>query len=81
MAAISAKAKHASSVMNPPASQMPRKNHGLCTAEAIGAAVRKMPEPMMPPTSSITESISERPRTSEGSWCLPALAAMLRDAP
>ena len=46
---------------------MPRKNNGVRTAEAIGPAVRKMPEPMMPPTSSITESMSERPRTSEGS--------------
>ena len=42
------------------------RTSGLCTAEAIGAAVRKIPEPMMPPANSITESVSERPRTSDG---------------
>ena len=64
IAAISAKAKQASSEMSPPAIQIPRKYSGLCTAFAIGAAVRKMPEPMMPPTISSTESVSESPRSS-----------------
>ena len=33
------------------------EEQGVCTAEAIGAAVRNIPEPMMPPANSITESV------------------------
>src|ERR1041385_6505033 len=60
----SAKAKHASSAMPMPTAQTVRKSHGCRVLMATSLAVRKMPEPMMPPASNKMESVSESPRTS-----------------
>src|SRR5687768_6359867 len=63
MAPSSAKAKHASSEINAPATQTSRNSQGVGALVAIWPAVRNIPEPMIPPTSSSTESVSESPRT------------------
>src|SRR5689334_19287852 len=60
----SAKAKHASSAMPMPTTQTVRKSQGCRVLMATSLAVRKMPEPMMPPASNRMESVSESPRTS-----------------
>src|SRR6185312_13500344 len=60
----SAKAKHASSVMPMPTTHTVRNSQGCRVLMAMSFAVRKMPEPMMPPASNRMESESESPRTS-----------------
>src|SRR5215467_4422412 len=60
----SAKAKQASSVMPTPTTHTVRKSQGCRVLMAMFLAVRKMPEPMIPPASSRMESVRESPRTS-----------------
>ncbi len=64
IAPISAKAKQASMVMTMPTTQIPRKSSGERVLTAMSFAVRKIPEPMIPPASSRMESVSESPRIS-----------------
>src|SRR5258708_31756889 len=59
----SAKAKQAQSEMTPPITQTRRNQTGCGSGPAMSLAVRKIEEPMMPLTSSRTESSSESPRT------------------
>src|SRR5260370_15322869 len=68
MAPISAKAKQAGKVINIPMTQMERNNTGVRVFDATSAAVRKMPDPMIPLASSRIESSSESPRTSFAGW-------------
>ena len=58
--------KQANSEITPPSTQTPRKRMGWGSGPAMSFAVRKMDEPMIPPTSSRTESSNERPRTKVG---------------
>src|SRR5262245_8346657 len=60
----SAKAKQASSVMPTPTTHTVRNSHGRRVLMAISLAVRKIPEPMIPPASRRMESVRESPRTS-----------------
>src|SRR6476661_7276575 len=60
----SAKAKQASSVMHTPTIHTARNSHGCRVLIAMFLAVRKMPEPMIPPASRRMESVRESPRTS-----------------
>src|SRR5580700_1017379 len=68
----SAKATHAQSEMAPPRIQTRKNKWVLGRGPAMSLAVRKMEEPMMPLTSSSTESSRLRPRTRLG--CSLALA-------
>src|SRR5580698_9134118 len=62
----SAKAKQALSEITAPNTHTKRNSVGCGNGPAISFAVRKIDEPMMPLTSSNTESSSPRPRTSVG---------------
>src|ERR1700679_3076515 len=62
----SAKATQAHSEMTPPRIQTRKKRRGLGNGPAISFAVRKIEDPMMPLTSSSTESSRLNPRTSLG---------------
>jgi hypothetical protein len=44
--------------------QMERKSAGVRVLDATSAAVKKMPDPMMPPASKRMESSRESPRMS-----------------
>jgi hypothetical protein len=68
MAPSSAKAKHASSVMTMPMPQTLRNSQGRRVLVATSCAVRKMPDPMIPPASSRMESVRESLRTSFVVW-------------
>src|SRR5690349_7094752 len=63
---ISAKAAQAKSEITAPNIHTRKNNAGWGSAPAMSLAVKKMDEPMMPLTSSRTESSSERPRTRVG---------------
>src|SRR5277367_5396804 len=62
----SAKATHAQSEIAPPKIQTRKNNLVLGSGPAISLAVRKIEEPMMPLTSSNTESRRLSPRTRLG---------------
>ena len=62
----SAKAKQAKREITPPSTQTRRNNTGWGSGAAMSLAVRKIDEPIMPPTRSRTESSNERPRTRVG---------------
>ena len=62
----SANAKHAQSEMSAPNTQTSRNRTGCGSGLAISFAVRKIDDPMIPLTSSNTESSSPSPRTSVG---------------
>ncbi len=62
----SAKATHAHREINPPSTHTRKNNLGLGSGPAISLAVRKIEEPMMPLTSSNTESSKLSPRTRLG---------------
>src|SRR5271163_4528980 len=74
----SANATQAHREMTPPSIQTRKKRTGFGKGPAMSLAVRKMEEPMMPLTSSNTESSRVRPRTRlgcggvEGCWLLVA---------
>src|SRR4051812_43851280 len=74
----SAKAKHASSAMPMPTTQTVRKSQGCRVLMATSLAVRKMPEPMMPPASNRMESVRESRRTSLASLGNMGTAAVSR---
>src|SRR2546423_2174342 len=63
-----------------PATQMRIKCAGCSTFWAMSLAVRKIPEPIIPPTRTSTESRSERLRTSDvdcDSWAMRLLDIIL----
>src|SRR3954469_11770518 len=62
----SAKAKQAKREITAPSTQTSRNKTGLGKGPAISLAVRKMEEPMMPLTSSRTESNNVKPRIRLG---------------
>ena len=62
----SANAKQAQSEISAPSTHTSRNNTGCGSGPAISFAVRKIDEPMMPLTSSNTESSSPSPRTRVG---------------
>src|ERR1700687_978311 len=62
----SAKATQAHSEITPPRTHTRKNNFGLGKGPAISLAVRKIEEPMMPLTSSNTESSKPSPRTRVG---------------
>src|SRR5271166_4171014 len=62
----SANAKQAQSEISAPSTHTSRKSVGCGRDPAMSFAVRKIDEPMIPLTSSNTESSSPRPRTSVG---------------
>src|SRR6476661_7312321 len=79
MAPSSAKAKHASSVITMPMPQTLRNSHGRRVLVATSCAVRKMPDPMIPPASSRMESVRESLRTSLVGWVkLSRFSVLLR---
>src|ERR1700722_9733844 len=62
----SAKAKQAQSEIRAPNSHTSRNRTGGGNGPAISFAVKKSDDPMMPLTSSSTESSSPSPRTNDG---------------
>src|SRR5579864_6594125 len=62
----SANAKQAQSEINAPNTHTSRNSTGCGNGPAISLAVKKIDDPMMPLTSSNTESSSPSPRTSVG---------------
>jgi len=62
----SANAKQAHSEINAPSTHTSRNSTGCGSGPAISFAVRKIDDPMMPLTSSNTESSSPSPRTRVG---------------
>src|ERR1700693_6177346 len=62
----SAKATQAHIEITPPSTHTRKNNVGFGKGPAISLAVRKMEEPMMPLTSSSTESSRLSPRTRLG---------------
>src|SRR5215467_10828674 len=62
----SAKAKQAQSEISAPSTQTSRKSTGCGKGVAMSFAVRKIEDPMIPLTSSSTESSRPRPRTRVG---------------
>src|SRR3974390_182591 len=62
----SAKAKQAQREISAPNTQTRRNNTGCGNGVAMSFAVKKIDDPMMPLTSSRTESSSPRPRTRVG---------------
>src|ERR1700731_4440244 len=64
----SAKATQAHSEITPPSTHTKKNNVGFGKGPAISLAVRKIEEPMMPLTSSSTESRRVSPRTRLGCW-------------
>src|ERR1700723_3992043 len=62
----SANAKHAQSEISAPNTHTRRNNMGCGNGPAISFAVKKIDDPMMPLTSSSTESSSPSPRTNDG---------------
>src|SRR5580765_3095066 len=62
----SANAKHAQSEINAPSTHTSRNSTGWGSGPAISFAVRKIDDPMIPLTSSNTESSNPSPRTNVG---------------
>src|SRR5579864_5942194 len=62
----SAKAKHAQREMTAPSTQTRRNSTGCGRGVAMSFAVRKIDDPIIPLTSSNTESSSPSPRTRVG---------------